>query len=261
VLENPSEKILLLSSDPNDASFLAEIAIAQQSGLEIAVSETDLCVKIADARNGNRLLAVFVDVTEPDSLRKFEFALQSKMGVSLAMELAPMIHYVSGNALALNREILQSPYFSFYSERKPYDYRKSSELYEQSYALISEIKTGAKLSFDHQGIENSFEVLKKEFLQKGASVEWALRFKKVYTEVIETLFPARFDIGYSFSDGIMRFVFTAPARLDRERFRIEKLLEFGVSASIGSNDMVLFVPVFMKAEHARESFRFYKIER
>lgn len=261
MLENPSEKILLLSDHSHDVSFLSEIAIMQQSSLVLAENETDLCVKIAKFRNDDQLVAIFVDVTEPDSMRKFEFALQSKLGVALAMELTPLIHYLSGTFLALNREVLQSPYFSFYSERKPYDFSGSARVYENSFLSILEISTGEKKSFDQSTKDQSYDLIKSLLLEKGVSAEWVLRLKKTYLEVIADLFPARFDLGFSFMDGMMRFVFKSQGKIDREKFKVEKLLEVGISSSIGSDTLVMFVPIFLKLEQAREIFRFYKIER
>ncbi len=261
MLENPSEKILLLSDHSHDASFLSEIAIAQQAALVVVENDNDLCTKIAQFRNDDQLVAIFVDVTEPDSMRKFEFALQSKLGVALALDLTPMVHYISGDFLSLNREILQSPYFSFYSERKPFDFSGSAKVYENSFIPISEIHTGEKQAFDSKKIEESYQFIKSLLLAKDVSAEWVLRLRKTYLEIIESLFPARFDLGYSFMDGMMRFVFESPFKIDREKFKPEKFLEMGISSSIGSNAVVLFVPIFLKLEQARETFRFYKIER
>jgi hypothetical protein len=229
--------------------------------LEIAQDESDLCAKIAETRKDNSLLAVFVDVSDPDSLRKFEFALQSKMGVALAMELSRSIHFISGVPLALNRELLQSPYFSFYLERRPFGFREAVGFYENSFIPLSEIQADSFFSSTKDAISQSFEPVKKYLLSKGLSAEWTMRFASVYLEAMENLFPSRFDLGFSFENGVVRMVLTAPGNLERDRLKAESLLSMGVSLSLSQRKLVIFIPCFSKAEQAKEAFRFIKLEK
>jgi NADH-quinone oxidoreductase subunit C len=73
-----------------------------------------------------------------------------------------LIHFISGEPLALNREVMQSPYFSFYSERKPYDFNTSVRHYEIAYADVSEFFISQALSFDQASKAQFIEWLKKD---------------------------------------------------------------------------------------------------
>jgi len=259
VLENPTDKILLLSHDPSDVGFLAEIAVTQRALLEMALNEADLIEKIVTSKKEGKLAAVFVDVSSPAMLRKFEFELQSKLGSGQALEIAPLIHFISDEPLALNREVMQSPYFSFFSERKPYDFKKSASYYEISYAAVSDFFINQPLSFDQGSKEQCFEGLKKEFLSKGVSVEWSLRFLKELDEVLEPVFPARFECSSSFKDGVIRVTFSTRGGIERDLFRADLLLDYGISAMISSKGLVLIIPVFQNVEDSKKAFRFYKV--
>ena len=261
MLENQSKKILLISNDPADASFLSEIAVTQQADLELALNTSELCSKIALARSDRSLAAIFVDVSNSTLLRKFEHDLQSKMGNSLAAELSQMIHYRSGTPLSVHREVLQSPYFSFYSERKAFDFAASAQFYQNSFYSSSDFTMSNALSFDQTSRAHSFEKLKKEFLLHQFSAEWILKFKNIFDEVLEQVFPARFELFVDCSDRGFKIVIHSNTPLNHEQFRIEKVLEFGVSASISRNKLVLFAPVFKTVSSAHEAFRFYKVEK
>ncbi len=260
MLENQSKKILLFSDDPADASFLSEIAVMHQAELVLVQSAADLCAKIAQHRAESSLAAIHVDVTTPALLRKFEYELQSKMGTSLAAELSSIIHFISGKPMALNREVLQSPYFSFYSERKPFDFTSSAKFYRQAFGHTAEFFSSEPLSFDPQSRDQCFERLKKELLSKGASAEWILKFKTVFEEMLELLFPARFECFIQFSNSTFKIAFTSSSLLSKEQFKIEKFLEYGVSAMISSKNLILFLPVFQEVSAVQAAFKFYKVE-
>ena len=138
MLENQTKKILLLSNDPVDVSFLSEISVTQQAELELVDGSTDLCSKIAKYRADHSLAAIFVDVSNSMLLRKFEYEFQSKLGNAIASEMSKMVHFVSGTQLALNREVLQSPYFSFYSERVTAGFSFAANFYQFSFYRASE---------------------------------------------------------------------------------------------------------------------------
>ncbi len=261
MLENPENQILLLSHHPADASFLAEISVSQQVRLDLAVNEDDLIAKIASARKSDSLAAVFVDVSSPDQLRKFEFALQSKLGSGPAIEVARLVHFISGEPLVSNRELMQSPYFSTVSERKPYDYQGSARFYEWSYAPIGEFLRSSKMAFDQGTRDQCLEWLKKEILPKGCSIEWTLQFLKVLDEVIESSMPARFDVSTGFSDGVITLSFTAREPADRDTFRADRILQTGVSVIHSERGTVLLFPVFPQPSDAQKAFRFYKVEK
>lgn len=260
MLENQSKKILLLSDDPADVSFVVSVAVTQQADLELAVNMLDLCAKIAKYRADESLAAIFLDVSTPALLRKFEYELQSKMGSSLAGELSSMIHFLSGTPLALNREIKQSPYFSFYSERKTSDFSNSANFYENSFYLASEFLLTQQLSFDQASRSSCFEKIKKEFLLKDVSSEWMMRLKKTFEDMLEQVFPARFNFNIDFLDNTFRVVLNSANIIVREDFRVEDFLEFGVSAIVSSKNIVLLAPVFQDVLAAAGAFKFYKVE-
>jgi hypothetical protein len=259
VLENPTDQILLLSHHPADASFLAEIAVSQRAQLVLAVDETDLIAKISHYRQNGTLSAVFVDVSSAEQLRKFEFELQSKLGSGPALEVARMVHFVSGEPLYANREVMQSPYFSTYSERKPYDFRASADFYARSFARIEEFGSILKMGFDAGSRDQAIEWMKKEMLSKGASIEWTLKFLKALDEVLEVSFPSRFDGSITFQDGALIISLSTKSHLDRESFRADRILETGVSVMVSAQSVILFIPVFLQPADAMKAFRFYKV--
>ena len=261
MLENQSKKILLLSNDPADASFLSEIAVMQQATLELVIDSSDLCEKIAEHRADHSLAAIFVDVTTSQQLRKFEYDLQSKMGSALALELSRFTHFISGAPLALNREVLQSPYFSFYSERKTSDFSRSVHYYQNTFLHPKNFFTSNALSFDKDTRPQFLEKLQKELLSKNVSAEWILKFKVMLNDLFETIFPARFECSVFFSGGVFKVAFRSSTMIEKENFRPEGLLNFGVSAMIASNDLVLFVPIYQEVSQTIDVFRFLKVER
>jgi hypothetical protein len=261
VLKNPDDLILLLSHHPADASFLAEIAVTQPATLELALNEADLVAKIATYKRDQRLAAVFVDVSTPDQLRKFEFELQSKLGNAPAFEVAKMVHYLSGEPLFSNREILQSPYFSFYSERKPYDFKISAQYYEKAFASSQEYCKGQAMAFDQNSIQQCMEWMKKEYRSKGGSIEWILKLSVATSTVLQAVFPARFDVFQSFENGVIRLAFRSALPIHHENTGVERILENGVSVILSRNEMVLFLPVFQQVTDAAQAFRFYKVEK
>lgn len=260
MLENQSKKIILLSNDPADASFLSEIAVTQQADLILASDAGELCSKIAESRADQSLAAIFVDVSTPALLRKFEHEFQSKLGNTLTAELSPIVHFISGTPLALNREIRQSPYFSFYSERKSFDFHHSAEYYQNSFYRISEFSPKHSFGFDKNSRAQCFEKFKKEILSKGGSAEWLLKFKNIFEEMIEEIFPVRFDFSLEYSGGSFRLIFSSGSSFSRESFDAGSFLNFGVSAMLGPTKLVLFVPIFANAAEAVSAFRFYKVE-
>ncbi len=260
MLENQTKKILLFSDDPADVSFLSEIVVTQQADLELVISASQLCSKIAQYRADHSLAAIFVDVTTASQLRKFEYELQSKMGNSISAELSSMIHYISGTPLSKHREILQSPYFSFYSERKNFDFSYSANFYQQSFYSASEYFSKTPLSFDQGSKEVCFEKLKKEMLSKNASPEWILKFKNVWSEMIEVVFPARFEFSFLFSDSTLKIVVSSEKSINKSNYNPDGLLDFGVSIIQSRQALVLIIPVLTDVSKVTEVFRFYKVE-
>lgn len=260
-MENQSKKILLLSNDPADASFLSEIAVMQQAELILAMDSADLCAKIAEFRADDSLAAIFVDVTTSVQLRKFEYDLQSKMGSALALELSRTTHFISGTPLALNREILQSPYYSFYSERKTSDFTRSVNYYQNTFLHPSKYFTTGVLSFDKDTRAQFLDKIQKELISQNASAEWTLKFKTILNDLFETVLPARFDCSLFFSGAVFKIAFRSGKEIDREHFHPEVLLNFGVSTMISARDLVLFVPIFREVSQTVDVFRFMKVER
>ena len=260
MLENQTKKILLLSDDPADASFLSELAITQQADLEVVPNTSDLCEKIAKYRADQSLAAIFIDVTTPPLLRKFEYELQTKMGTMLASELSLMTHYISGTPLALNREVRQSPYFSFYSGRKTFDFSNSANFYQPAFGRASDLIDETRLGFDLRTRNQCYEKIKKEFLSQEMSVEWLLKFKTIFEELLERFFPARFDCSIEFVNHTFQVVLSSASTLDQEQFRVEDFLELGVSVTLSKNVLAFFIPVFPDLSAAVFAFSFYKVE-
>ena len=261
MLENQTKKILLLSDDPLDVSFLSEISVTQQADLELAVSASDLCSKIAIHRADNSLAAIFVDVSNPSLLRKFEYEFQSKMGNSVASELGKIVHFISGTQLLLNREVLQSPYFSFYSERITSGFNVAAKNYQFSFFRASEYLVKSTLSFDLATRNQAFENVKKGFLSKEMSPEWLVKFKRIWDEMLGHLFPARFELSLSILHENFVLVIHSSGLLNKENLQIEKFLEFGVSVLMSEKGLVFFIPVFKEYSQVLDAFKFLKVEK
>ena len=161
--------------------------------------------------------------------------------------------------MILNREILQSPYFSFYSERKSSDFFNSVNFYEYSFQNPSSFLTPGAYGFDQNTRPQFFEKIKKDFLSKNVSPEWILQFKYVIEVFIENSFPVRFDCSVFFSNQVFKIALRSVSRLEKKHFHPEFLLDFGVSVIQASNDIVLLVPVFERAEQVASAFRFLKV--
>jgi hypothetical protein len=261
VLENQSKNILLLSNDPADASFLSEIAVMQQADLSLVANEGELCSKIAEFRGDQSLAAIFVDVSNPTLLRKFEYEFQSKLGNALACELSGMVHFISGTPMLLNREVKQSPYFSFYSERRTFGFNVSAAMYQNSFYFITEHLSKHTLAFDQGTRVQYFEKVKNALLSSSVSAEWMLKFKHCLDDMIEKLFVSRFDFSIHNSGDLFKIIFTSTSKFDSELFEVEKFLNFGVSSMISDKSVVLFVPVFREMNDSISAFKFFKVEK
>ena len=261
MLENQTKKILLLSNDPIDVSFLSEITVTQQADLELVDSAPDLCSKIAKYRADNSLAAIFVDVSNATLLRKFEFEFQSKLGNSIASEMSKMVHFISGTQLALNREVMQSPYFSFYSERVSSGFAFAAKHYQLSFYRASEYLSKPALSFDLATRIQAFENIKKGFLTKEMSSEWIIKFKRIWEEMVDQAFPARFELSVSSLNDVFVLTIHSSNFLDKEKVHSDKFLEFGVSQLVSEKGLILFVPVFKEYSKVLDAFKFLKVEK
>jgi len=183
------------------------------------------------------------------------------LGSALASDLSKFIHFISGVPLALNREVLQSPYFSFYSNRRTFEFSASAEFYENSFLPAARFFVGNPISFDHGSRPLFLEKIQKELLSQNISPEWLLKFKVALNSVVEQVFPARLDCTLLFSGSVLKLTLRSASVLDREKFQPVGLLDLGVSATISNHDLVLFIPPFQKLSQAMDVFRFLKAER
>ena len=120
-------KIVLLSDQPEDVSFLAEISQVTKADLKVAKN----AVEAAEIIGTESVSAIFIDVTRPLNLNEFEVEAQKRFGLFSDQVHAQKFHFISDRPLDDNRDVINSPFFGSFFERPETDVEKVGQFYGQ----------------------------------------------------------------------------------------------------------------------------------
>lgn len=120
-----SKNILLISSQAEDVSFLAEVAQVAKAQLHVAPDALLAVDSIARLSPD----AIFLDVNELDLLNAFELEAQKRFGLFSESVQAHRFHFVSNRSLQENREVIRSPFFGSFFVRPESRIEDSAQFY------------------------------------------------------------------------------------------------------------------------------------
>ena len=120
-----SKRLLLLSNQPDDASFLAELSAVAKTTFEV-VQTPEQMVEMISKINPT---GIFVDVNNPKLLHALEFAAQKRFGLFSDQVQAHKFHFLADRPLQENREVTKSPFFGTYFERPTTKLEECADFY------------------------------------------------------------------------------------------------------------------------------------
>lgn len=128
-----AKTILLISTQSEDVSFLAEVAQVAGVTLEVVPDPKSSAEAIAT----HAPMAIFVDTTNIKLLEEFEFEVQKRFGLFSDEISSYRFHFMANRPLHENRDVIKSPFFGSYFERPTEHIEESAKLYGR-FVLASE---------------------------------------------------------------------------------------------------------------------------
>jgi hypothetical protein len=122
-----TKRLLLLSNQPDDASFLAELGDVAKASFEVVQTPEEMVEMISKINP----TGIFIDVNEEKLLHAFEFAAQKRFGLFSEQLQAHRFHFISNRPLQENREVTKSPFFGTYFERPTEKLEESADFYSR----------------------------------------------------------------------------------------------------------------------------------
>ena len=196
------KEILLLSNSPDDASFLAEVALTVQADLKIAANPAEA----VDLLAANTYVGTFIDVDQLSTLKAFESELQKKLGLFSERVDPNQMHFLSKLELSENRDVTLSPLFGSYCQR-PTTELKQNGLFYGRFITASEIPGNNQLA-SYLGEKTKVQKLALNHTsQKQQAVEAIRQY------LISAKIPARIAniIANAVDEIVMNAMFDAPS--------------------------------------------------
>ena len=196
-----SKTLLLISDQPEDISFVAEICQVIQASLQL-VPDPKRAVEILSTETP---IAIFINVDNLKSLHEFEMEAQQRFGLFSEQVQAYRFHFISSRPLSENRDVTQSPFFGSYFERPVDEIEEKAQFYGR-FVDASEKKTTHELSnfLSVRGKVQSLTLTHSDQKQEAAEA--------VRQYLIQAKVPARISniIANSVDELLMNAIFDAP---------------------------------------------------
>lgn len=194
-----SQSLILISSHPDDLSFLQEIASI--SGLQFK-HEPNVREAI-NFINQNDKTIIFADVSTQDKYKELEEAVQSTLGLFSEKVNSNRMHFISAEDLSKSSYLISSPLFGHYIARKYGDPIEAGKHYGRIVKMEKDDKAFGVEKFFGTSVKTQ-KIKFKETIQKQQAVEavknylLAAKFKSRMASVIanavdELLMNAMFD--------------------------------------------------------------------
>ena len=119
------KQILLISSAPEDASFVSEVSQVVGAKVHVASGAMDGIEYLSN----NEVVAMFVDISKKGSLQAFENEAQKKFGLFSDRLQTNSIHFMSDMDLSQNRDAILSPLFGNFYQRPEKDLEQNGQFY------------------------------------------------------------------------------------------------------------------------------------
>lgn len=198
-------KLLLISDQADDASFLSEVALVAQASLEIVSGAAAAAERIAQ----NDYVAIFVDVTKLSQLREFEFEIQKRFGIFSGRIQPNFIHFISSSGLNENRDTILSPLFGNFYQRPIENIAMQGQFYGR-FVVASEKASTHDLSHFLNEAGVGQKIVQKVVLTNTDQKQEAVEAVRQYLLMAKV--PARISnmISNSVDELLMNAMFDAP---------------------------------------------------
>ncbi len=197
-----SKTLLLISDQPEDVSFVAEVCQLAQASLQL-VPEPKRAVEFLSTESP---IAIFINVDNLKALHEFEMEAQQRFGLFSDQVQAHRFHFISSKSLADNRDVIQSPFFGSYFERPNTDIEEKAKLYAR-FVDASEKRLTHELSHFLSGKVKVQTLTLTNSDQKQEAAEAVRQY------LIQAKIPARISniIANAVDELLMNAIFDAPA--------------------------------------------------
>ena len=237
-----SKRILLISSQPEDGTFLAEVAQVVGAKLDVEPEPISAVEYIVT----HKPLAVFIDVGNLRLLEAFEIESQKRFGLFSELALPYRFHFVSNRPLHQNREVIRSPFFGSYFERPTEHVENCAKFYGRAVLTANpESPRELKYFLDERANSQTLTLVRSDQKQEAAEA--------VRQYLIQARIPARIanTITNAVDELLMNAIFDAPSDIQGQplysstaRNQVRELSEREqVKMSIGFDGFYLAVSV------------------
>jgi hypothetical protein len=197
-----TKKLLLISSQPEDVTFLAEASQVAGATLEVVPDARIAAESIATINPA----AIFIDVNEGKLLREFELEAQKKFGLFSDQVQAHKFHFLSNRPLQENRDVIQSPFFGSYFERPLVSVEDSARFYGRFVLAGETMQThDLKHFLEERGKTQTVLLVRSDQKQEAAEA--------VRQYLIQAKIPGRIanTVANAVDELLMNAIFDAPA--------------------------------------------------
>jgi hypothetical protein len=197
-----SKRLLLISNQPEDVSFLAETCQIAGATLDVVPDAKAAAESIAK----NNPSAIFIDVNETKLLNAFEFEVQKKFGLFSDQIQAHRFHFMANRPLQENRDVIQSPFFGSYFERPESRAEESAQFYGRFVLAGEQMQThDLKHFLSDRGKLQTVTLVRSDQKQEAAEA--------VRQYLIQAKIPARIanTVANAVDELLMNALFDAPS--------------------------------------------------
>lgn len=197
-----TKSLLLISDQPEDVSFVAEVCQFNQASLQVMPDPK----KAVEYLAAHSPIAIFINVDNLKVLHEFEMEAQQRFGLFSDQVQPYKFHFISGLALGENRDVTKSPFFGSYFERPIEEVEEKARFYGR-FVDASEKRVTHELShfLSEKGKVQTLTLTHSDQKQEAAEA--------VRQYLIQAKVPARISniIANAVDELLMNAIFDAPA--------------------------------------------------
>lgn len=196
------KSLLLISDQPEDVSFVAEVCQFNQASLQV-MPDPKQAVEFLTA---NSPIAIFINVDNLKVLNEFEMEAQQRFGLFSDQVQAHRFHFISSRSLGENRDVTKSPFFGSYFQRPTEEVEDKARFYGR-FVDASEKRVTHELGhfLSEKGKVQTLTLTHSDQKQEAAEA--------VRQYLIQAKVPARISniIANAVDELLMNAIFDAPA--------------------------------------------------
>jgi hypothetical protein len=196
------KRLLLISNQPEDVTFLAEASQIAGATLEVMPDAK----KAAEAIATLNPIAIFIDVNDMKLLNSFEMEAQKRFGLFSDQVQASRFHFIGNRPLQENRDVIQSPFFGSYYERPTSKIEENGQMYGRFVLAGEQMQTHDLKNFlSDRGKVQTVTLVRSDQKQEAAEA--------VRQYLIQAKIPGRIanTVANAVDELLMNALFDAPA--------------------------------------------------